>query len=242
MSHGASAAGKLHRENGANLSAESFLDEERHIARAEPSAHGRQTPGQATPVKAVSRRSRARKARALTGVGWSGSALPSVIREIVPIRSPGRQVGLGATTHCADLLTARENLRCCNVRSCQKKCDKALYYLTTDRGAPCAFYPAIKRSVSAPCWSCAIVRQTAVGQKTRTSIERPGFRVDLAQLICRFFIDRRVQLISLSQSRRSAGAAAVAPVARDSHAGRSQADRSQLDVINVPYCDSGHES
>ena len=49
-------------------------DKERHRARAEPSAHGRQTPGQTKPVKAVSRRSRARKARASTGVGWSGSA------------------------------------------------------------------------------------------------------------------------------------------------------------------------
>jgi len=52
-------------------------NEERHIARAEPSAHGRQTQGQPAPVKAVSRRSRARKARALTGVGWSGNSLPS---------------------------------------------------------------------------------------------------------------------------------------------------------------------
>ena len=50
-------------------------DKERHRARAEPSARGRQTPGQAKPVKAVSRRSRARKARALTGGGWSGNAL-----------------------------------------------------------------------------------------------------------------------------------------------------------------------
>jgi hypothetical protein len=48
--------------------------EERHIARAEPSARGRQAPGQTTLVKAASRRSRARKARALTGVGWSGIA------------------------------------------------------------------------------------------------------------------------------------------------------------------------
>jgi hypothetical protein len=65
-------------------------DKERHRARAEPSARGRQTPGQAKPVKAVSRRSRARKARALTGVGWSGIGLQSVMRDIVPIRSPER--------------------------------------------------------------------------------------------------------------------------------------------------------
>jgi hypothetical protein len=30
---------------------------------------------------------------------------------------------------------------------CQKDCDKPLYCHTTDRGAPCVFYPAIKRSV-----------------------------------------------------------------------------------------------
>jgi len=73
MSHGVPSASRLNRENGASLSADSF-DEERQLARAEPSARGRQTPGQAKPVKAVSRRSRARKARALTGVGWSGIA------------------------------------------------------------------------------------------------------------------------------------------------------------------------
>src|SRR6516165_11081383 len=71
----ASLRHRLLRENGASLSADSS-NEERHIARAEPSARGRQTPGLPAPVKAVSRRSRARKARALTGVGWSGSALP----------------------------------------------------------------------------------------------------------------------------------------------------------------------
>jgi len=77
ISHGAPAAGRLHRENGANLSAESFRDEERRLARAEPSARGGQTSGQTRPVRAASRRSRAREARALTGVGWSGSAVPS---------------------------------------------------------------------------------------------------------------------------------------------------------------------
>jgi hypothetical protein len=63
-------------------------DKERHRARAEPSAHGHQTSGQAMPVKAASRRSRARKARALTGVGWSGNPLAKRDSDIVPIRSP----------------------------------------------------------------------------------------------------------------------------------------------------------
>ncbi len=86
--------------------------EERHLARAEPSAHGRQTPGQATPVKAGSRRSRARGARALTGV--AGPASPRC-------RSPmSRQ----SRAHCADFLSAKEKLDSRKVRSCQKSCDK----------------------------------------------------------------------------------------------------------------------
>src|SRR5258706_16047666 len=123
-------------ERTAQICPPSHSDEERHIARAEPSARGRQTPGQARPVKAASRRSRARAARALTGVACSGIGLQSVMR--ISFRSDRRDAKLGSvpTTHCADLLTVRENLRCCNVRSCQKKCDKALYYLTTGRGAP----------------------------------------------------------------------------------------------------------
>jgi hypothetical protein len=54
MSHSASAACRLHPENGVNLfaAARCLLLEERHIARAEPSARGRQTPGQAMLVKA----------------------------------------------------------------------------------------------------------------------------------------------------------------------------------------------
>jgi len=60
----APSASRLNRENGASLSADSF-DEERQLARAEPSARGRQTPAQARPVKAVSRQSRARASASL---------------------------------------------------------------------------------------------------------------------------------------------------------------------------------
>lgn len=81
-------------ERTAQVCPPSHSDEERHIARAEPSARGRQTPGQARPVKAVSRRSRARKARALTGVGWSGSAVSSDDSSTTP-----SQIRLGRTLH-----------------------------------------------------------------------------------------------------------------------------------------------
>jgi hypothetical protein len=50
-----------------------------HIARAEPSAHGHQTADRPAPVKAVSRRSRSRGARALMGVGWSGNACQAIM-------------------------------------------------------------------------------------------------------------------------------------------------------------------
>jgi hypothetical protein len=158
MSHGAPAAGRLHRESGANLSAESF-DEERHLARAEPSARGGQTPGQARPVKAVSRQSRARASASLDG--------PRLVRQR-SFRAPiaqQRQVGSASATHCTDLLCANENLAFCNVRRCQKNCDKLLHWLTIDRGAPCPFILLSSGRLSAPRRSCAIVRQTAIGQK-----------------------------------------------------------------------------
>jgi hypothetical protein len=81
MSHGASAARRLFPENGANLSAAMPcpLTGGAYTARAEPSAHGHQTPGQPAPVKAVSRRSRAREARALMGAGWSGCACQALM-------------------------------------------------------------------------------------------------------------------------------------------------------------------
>ena len=95
--------------------------------------------------------------------------------DIVPIRRQDAELGSVPATHCADLLTARENLRCCNVHSCQKKCEKALYYLTTDRDAPCALYPAVKRSVV-----CAspVLRYRSPNRdrtKTRTSSTRAGY-------------------------------------------------------------------
>ncbi len=132
MSHGALwQADSVERT--AQVCPPSHSNEERLIARAEPSAHGRQTPGQARPVKAVSRRSRAREAASLDG------------RRLVRHRLDTRRY-LG-NTHCADLLSAKENPDSCNVRLSQKSCDKLLHCHTTDRGAPCAFYPAIKRSM-----------------------------------------------------------------------------------------------
>ena len=54
--------------------------------------------GQSTPVKAVSRRSRARKARALTGVGWSGNACQAIMASpIFRSLAPQHEVSRGAT-------------------------------------------------------------------------------------------------------------------------------------------------
>ena len=129
-------------ERTAQVCPPSHFEEERHLARAEPSARGRQTPGQTRPVKAVSRRSRAREPRALTGLGWSGSGITSADRSLK------RQVRSTSATHCTDLLSAKEDLVSCNVRRCQKNCDKLLHCQTIDREAPWSLYPAIKRSMS----------------------------------------------------------------------------------------------
>jgi hypothetical protein len=109
----------------------------------------------------------ARKARALTGVGWSGSASPGAT-------AGQRQVGAAPLLHCADMLSAMENSDFRKVRPCQKSCNKPLHLHTTDRGAPCALYPAIKRSVV-----CAspVLRYPSPNRhrtKTRTSRTRAG--------------------------------------------------------------------
>jgi hypothetical protein len=45
------------------------------------------------------------------------------------------------------MLSAMKNSDFRKVRPCQKSCNKPLHCHTTDRGAPCALYPAIKRSM-----------------------------------------------------------------------------------------------
>jgi hypothetical protein len=69
-------------------------------------------------------------------------------------------------THCADLLTARENLRCCNVRSYQKKCDKALYYPRPTAAHLAPFILLSSGRCLAPRQSCEIFRQVAIRQKS----------------------------------------------------------------------------
>src|SRR5271156_4891289 len=88
-------------ERTAQVCPSSHSDKERRIARAEPSAHGHQTSGQAGPGKAASRRSRARKARALTGVGWSGNAPAGADRAVRLSREKRR-------AHCVDLLSTKK--------------------------------------------------------------------------------------------------------------------------------------
>ena len=98
----------------------------------------------------------------------------------ISFRSDRQDAKLGPVpaTHCADLLTARENLRCCNVRRCQENCDKLLHWLTTDRGAPFALYPAIKRSMS---------RASPVLRNSSTSCDQTkSGSASQEQIACRF--------------------------------------------------------
>ena len=178
MSHGASAAVQTPSRERRKFVRRVIPIEERHIARAEPSAHGRQTPGRAAPVKAASRRSRARSSASLDGRRLVRQRrLPSVMRDMVAIGSPATpSCGSAPATHCADHCERHRKIyAACNVRTCQKKCDNAsALSCATDRGAPCAFYPAIKRSVV-----CAspVLRYPSPNRhrtKTRTSRTRAG--------------------------------------------------------------------
>jgi hypothetical protein len=139
MSHGTTVeADSIQR--AAQVCPPSHLDEERHTARAEPSAHGRQRWACRRRSRPSAGEAGRARARALTGVGWSGSASPDPT-------AGQRQVGAAPLPRCADMLSAMENLVFRKVRLCQKSCNKPLHRHTTDRGAPCALYPALKRLV-----------------------------------------------------------------------------------------------
>jgi len=186
-------------------------------------------------VKAASRRSRARAARALTGVACFGIGLQSVMR--ISFRSDRQEAKLGSVpaTHCADLLTVRENLAMCahSRKSAIRPC--TISRPTAAHLAPLSCYQAVGGlRLAGPALSFAEPPSDKNQDKQNTS----RFRADLAQLISRVFVDRRCSSCLLA-GRQNAGAAAVAPVVSNSGAGRSQADRSQSDVIMSGIVDSG---
>jgi len=157
--------------------------------------------------------------------------LQSVMR--ILFRSDRHDAKLGSVpaTHCADLLTAGENHRCCNVRSCPKKCDKPLYYLTTDRGAPCAFYPALKRST---CCASSVVRCSSTNcDKAKIGKSIP--RADLVLFLC------RRNAGSLVNGTRSWAIEANSSFAGDLQFGNrvARSDLSQRDVRLSGIVDSG---
>jgi hypothetical protein len=138
-------------------------------------------------------------------------------------------------THCADLLTGGENHRCCNVRSCPKKCDKALYYLTTDRGAPCAFYPALKRSMSR---ASPVVRRSSINCD-QAKIGKSITKADSSSISCIRYAG------SLVTSRAACGSMST-PWSRSGCDSRLQfrrrkaaAESSQADVKMSGSVDSG---
>ena len=95
---------------------------------------------------AVKRRACRRRSR--PQAGGAGRAEGASLDGRRLVRQRLDMCGCLGNTHCADLLSAKENLDSCNVRRCLKSCDKSLHCHTTDRGAPCAFYPAGSRSLA----------------------------------------------------------------------------------------------
>src|SRR5260370_6100143 len=84
-------------ERTAQICPPSHSDQERHVARAEPSARGRQTSGQAKPGKAVRPRGRARGRRAaLRGSGWAPEAYQTWSETSCPFESPRTKCGVVA--------------------------------------------------------------------------------------------------------------------------------------------------
>ena len=155
-------------ERTAQICPPSLFDEERHSLALSHQRMAVITAGQPVPVKAVKPAEPGARSASLDG--------RRLVRQVLAgpngAARPNRAASLA---HCADLLSTKEDLAFCNVRRCQKNCDKVLHYLTIDRGAPWSLYPAIKRSgVCAP----PVLRYPSPNRhpiKTRTSMTRAGF-------------------------------------------------------------------
>ena len=121
----------------------------------------------------------------LDGRQWSGIELAkrdAVHRSDQIARSASRS-GSVPTTHCADLLTAPGKsppvAMCAHTR---KSAIRPLYYLTTDRGAPCAFFSAYQAVLEV--WRLAspakfFDKPPSDKKLGRASSDRENFRVDL---------------------------------------------------------------
>src|SRR6266516_4311452 len=116
MSHGASRESRLKPENGASLFT-AMPCQERHIARAEPSAHGRHTPGQPVPVKAASRRSPGARSASLDRRRLVRHRVCQALMAEHRSEQHAKETELGSapSTHCDDSLSEKENSDSCKV-------------------------------------------------------------------------------------------------------------------------------
>jgi hypothetical protein len=122
-------------------------------------------------------------------------------------------------------------------------CAKLLEYLSTDRGAPCAFIlilPSLGRR-SPPRRSCAILRQIAIRQEPRPCAQAAVS----VQSHCSCYAGSLLAASALGSKIhrcQDAGAAAVVLVVCRSDAGRRQAHGSRSDVSMAGVVDSRRES
>jgi hypothetical protein len=221
MSHGASR-----RADSIQRTAQVCLPRrERHIARAEPSAHGRHTPGRPASVKAASRRSRARIARALTGVGWSGSDASKrswlgcvVMCSAVALdcESDGthcvsrkqrlsaiRKLGMGIQSERTLLKLPKSGshlvlTQCADIDSRANRPSKPCLLLSCYQAVGCLRLAGPAPSFAKP--------PSDKGQDKR---DTSRFSADLAQLICRVFVERRCSSCLVVDRGQNARAAAV---------------------------------
>lgn len=149
------------------------------------------TAGQPVPVKAVKPAEPGARSASLDGRRL-------VRQRVARPNGAARPNRAASLAHCAVLLSTKEDLAFCNVRRCQKNCDKVLHYLTIDRGAPWSLYPAIRRSVV--CAS-SILRCSSINcdEKKQEEHHKSTLRAHFVHSICRLVGDgARAQGINVS--------------------------------------------
>ena len=138
-----------------------------------------------------------------------------------------------SAAHCTDLLSAKENLVFCNVRQCQENCGKLLHWLTTDRGAAFARYPAITRLAVS---SSSFLRHSPPScDRYKNQTEHPcrRFRAGSWKSICRILGDRECVRPRKIERSQGAGVAAVVPARCRSDAGKRTGKRSRLALWRI---------
>jgi hypothetical protein len=195
------------------------------------------------PVKAASRRSRSRTARALTGLGRSGNSAQSGM-----VLCPLNCCAKASLLEVSSARNGRINvdfawfLRNRTLRVKNAHCAKVLILPRVSHVRPGRNVRLLfcHRSVGGRL-PAVPVRSFAKLRSERKPDQAPGsrFRAGSLQSTCRIFGDRTCVTCRQIERSQDAGAAAAVLVLCRSGAGRRQADGSRSDVVMSGVVDSG---